>query len=398
MSWFVVPATVNSDHVDHVGAHHRDRSAKIFQGVAASRSCSSHSSQDRITSFTPPESSLSVAVATDPSNDTPPFVKDFSQILMAQSERQEIGDTLVVGGYKLGSLLSKGIPGFLSGTVGSLIGVPAAIGMRDKRKMVERHMRRVRPQASSVEIRRLTQQVFDSYARYYLESFRLPTLTSQQVASSMTVEGYDENMVPALERGNGVILALPHLGGWEWAGRWAADLGNKMTVVVEPIEPPELFEWFADLRRKFGMTVIPLGPEAGPAVLKSLRNNEVLCLLSDRDITGGGVDVEFFGERTTLPAGPATLALRTGAALLPTAAYFTDRGVGHHGVIGAPMNCERQGKLRADVQRITQDLAYELEKLIRRAPEQWHLLQPNWPSDPGYGHEHQNSHSEETDQ
>jgi KDO2-lipid IV(A) lauroyltransferase len=137
------------------------------------------------------------------------------------------------------------------------------------------------------------------------------------------------------------------------------------------------------------MTVIPLGPEAGPAVLKALRNNEVLCLLSDRDITGGGVDVEFFGERTTLPAGPATLALRTGAALLPTAAYFTDRGVGHHGVIGAPMNCDRQGKLREDVQRITQNLAYELEKLIQRAPEQWHLLQPNWPSDPAYGHEHQ---------
>jgi phosphatidylinositol dimannoside acyltransferase len=168
--------------------------------------------------------------------------------------------------------------------------------------------------------------------------------------------------------------------------------------VVEPIQPPELFEWFADLRRKFGMTVIPLGPDAGPAVLKSLRNNEVLCLLSDRDITGGGIEVEFFGERTKLPAGPATLALRTGAALLPTAAYFTDRGVGHHGVIGAPMNCERHGKLREDVQRITQELAYELETLIRRAPEQWHLLQPNWPSDPGYGEDHEGSHDQSSSQ
>ena len=310
---------------------------------------------------------------------------------MAHSGRQNIGDNFVVGSYKLGSFLSRGVPGFLSGTVGSAIGLTAAIGMRNKRKMVERHMRRVRPQASSIEIRRLTQQVFDSYARYYIESFRLPTLSSEQVASTMTCEGYHENMLPALERGHGVILALPHLGGWEWAGRWAADLGNKMTVVVEPIEPPELFEWFAELRRKFGMTVIPLGPEAGPAVLKSLRNNEVLCLLSDRDITGGGIEVEFFGEQTTLPAGPATLALRTGAALLPTAAYFTDRGVGHHGVIGAPMNCERRGKLREDVQRITQDLAYELEKLISRAPEQWHLLQPNWPSDPGYGNDHRDT-------
>ena len=315
---------------------------------------------------------------------------------MASSARQEISDTLVVGSYKLGSLLSKGVPGFLSGTMGSLVGLPVSLGMRDKRKMVERHMRRVRPNASSIEIRRLTQQVFDSYARYYLESFRLPTLTNAQVAASFTVEGYYENMLPALDRGKGVILALPHLGGWEWAGRWAADLGNKMTVVVEPIQPPELFEWFADLRRKFGMTVIPLGPDAGPAVLKSLRNNEVLCLLSDRDITGGGIEVEFFGERTKLPAGPATLALRTGAALLPTAAYFTDRGVGHHGVIGAPMNCERHGKLREDVQRITQDLAYELEILIRRAPEQWHLLQPNWPSDPGYGHGHLGSHDHDS--
>ena len=315
---------------------------------------------------------------------------------MASSARQEISDTLVVGSYKLGSLLSKGVPGFLSGTMGSLVGLPASLGMRDKRKMVERHMRRVRPNASSIEIRRLTQQVFDSYARYYLESFRLPTLTNAQVAASFTVEGYYENMLPALDRGKGVILALPHLGGWEWAGRWAADLGNKMTVVVEPIQPPELFEWFADLRRKFGMTVIPLGPDAGPAVLKSLRNNEVLCLLSDRDITGGGIEVEFFGERTKLPAGPATLALRTGAALLPTAAYFTDRGVGHHGVIGTPMNCERHGKLREDVQRITQDLAYELEILIRRAPEQWHLLQPNWPSDPGYGHGHLGSHDHDS--
>jgi KDO2-lipid IV(A) lauroyltransferase len=315
---------------------------------------------------------------------------------MASSARQEISDSLVVGSYKLGSLLSKGVPGFLSGTMGSLVGLPASLGMRDKRKMVERHMRRVRPNASSIEIRRLTQQVFDSYARYYLESFRLPTLTNAQVAASFTVEGYYENMLPALDRGKGVILALPHLGGWEWAGRWAADLGNKMTVVVEPIQPPELFEWFADLRRKFGMTVIPLGPDAGPAVLKSLRNNEVLCLLSDRDITGGGIEVEFFGERTKLPAGPATLALRTGAALLPTAAYFTDRGVGHHGVIGAPMNCERHGKLREDVQRVTQDLAYELEILIRRAPEQWHLLQPNWPSDPGYGHDHLGNHDHDS--
>ena len=115
------------------------------------------------------------------------------------------------------------------------------------------------------------------------------------------------------------------------------------------------------------------------------KQNEVLALLSDRDIGGGGVPVTFFGEQTTLPAGPATLALRTGAPVLPTAVYFTQRGDGHLGVIHPPVTIERTGKLRADVATFTQAMATDLESLIRRAPEQWHLFQPNWPSDPGYG-------------
>ena len=119
-------------------------------------------------------------------------------------------------------------------------------------------------------------------------------------------------------------------------------------------------------------------------MLQALRNNEVVCLLSDRDIQGGGIEVEFFGERTTLPAGPATLGLRAGAPILPVAVYFTRRVNGHHAIVRPPLDAERRGKLREDVTRLTQDLAHELEYLIRRAPEQWHLFQPNWPSDPGY--------------
>lgn len=293
-------------------------------------------------------------------------------------------DSATVSGYRIGSLLSKTVPSALTGPLGSVLGLPASVSMRSRRSMVERHMRRLHPKARSWEIRRLTQAVFDSYARYYVESFRLPALSKRQVASAFSVEGYDEHLMSALERGNGAILALPHLGGWEWAGRWAADNGQRLAVVVEPLEPVELFEWFADLRRQFGMKVIPLGPDAGSECLKALRNNEVLCLLSDRDLTGTGAPVDFFGERTTLPAGPATLALRCGSALLPTAVYFSNRTSGHHAIIRPPIECSRQGRLREDVNRITQVLAGELESLIRRAPEQWHLLQPNWPSDPGH--------------
>jgi KDO2-lipid IV(A) lauroyltransferase len=178
-----------------------------------------------------------------------------------------------------------------------------------------------------------------------------------------------------------VILALPHLGLWEWAAFWLTAVnGYRLTAVAEPVEPPELAEWFVGLRRDLGMNIITLGPDAGGQVARALRDGEILALLCDRDIGGGGVEVEFFGERTTLPAGPATLALRSGAPLIPCAVYRDPDGR-HRGVARTPIDTTRQGKLREDVARITQELAHELEVLIRRAPEQWHLLQPNWPSD-----------------
>jgi KDO2-lipid IV(A) lauroyltransferase len=153
----------------------------------------------------------------------------------------------------------------------------------------------------------------------------------------------------------------------------------------EALDPPELFEWFVDLRQRLGMTVVPLGPSAAGAVMRALRNNEVVCLLCDRDLERTGVEVEFFGERTTLPAGPAMLGLRTGAPILPTGVYFTPRYNGHHAIVRPPVPAQRiADSLRDDVSRVTQSLARELELLIRRHPEQWHLFQPNWPSDPGY--------------
>ncbi len=300
-------------------------------------------------------------------------------------ERHRLIDAATVSSYRLGSLAARLMPGPMAIAAASSIGFSASLASPARREMFQRHLRRVNPTMGRTAMRIATQTAFDSYAKYYAESFRLPTMSKQAVERGFTAEGYREHIVPALERGNGVILALPHLGGWEWAGRWMTDQGHKLTVVVEPLDPPVLFEWFADLRKGLGMTVVPLGPKAGSTVLKALRDNEVVCLLCDRDLDHTGVEVDFFGERTTLPAGPATLSLRTGAPLLPTGVYFTARYNGHLGVVRPPIPIQRLGGgLRDDVARVTQLLAAELEFLIRRAPEQWHLFQPNWPSDPGY--------------
>jgi len=290
---------------------------------------------------------------------------------------------LTLGGFRTGALLARAVPGFLADGLATPIGFGASFANAERRAMIERHLRRVKPEWSGWRVRRGVQEAFDSYARYWIESFRLPNLSARTVERGFDVTGFG-HIETALEAGKGVILALPHLGGWEWAGRWLVDQGHPITVIVEKIEPPELFDWFVDLRNDLGMTVVPLGPAAGSAILRALAANEIVCLLSDRDIQGGAIEVEFFGERTTMPAGPATLGLRTGAPVLPVAVYFTNRVNGHHGLVRPPIPMEREGKLRQDVARITQLLADELAALIARAPEQWHLFQPNWPSDPGY--------------
>ncbi|MDW3212813.1 MAG: phosphatidylinositol mannoside acyltransferase [Ilumatobacteraceae bacterium] len=298
--------------------------------------------------------------------------------------RPTLSDAAALGGYRLAALAARGLPGFAAQGLAPALGFGASFASLERRSMIERHLRRADPTIGGVRLRRSVQEAFDSYTRYWLESFRLPHLNGRAVERGMRVQGY-EHVVEALDAGNGVILALPHLGGWEWAGRWLVERGHGITVVVEQIEPPELFDWFVDLRQKLGMNVVALGPSAGREVLAALKRNEVVCLLSDRDIQRTGVEVEFFGEVTTLPAGPATLSLRTGAPLLPTAVYFTDRTDGHLGVVRPPVDISRSDDgLRADVARVTQALADELEHLIRRAPHQWHLFQPNWPSDPGY--------------
>jgi KDO2-lipid IV(A) lauroyltransferase len=138
---------------------------------------------------------------------------------------------------------------------------------------------------------------------------------------------------------------------------------------------------FLQLRRKYGVQVIPLDDNAGVAVQQALARNEVVALLSDRDIQGTGIEVEFFGERTTIPTGPAFFALRTGAALIPLATYFSKRLDGHKTIVRPAVEVKRLATLREDMQRVSQDLANELELLIRRDPAQWHLFQPNWPSD-----------------
>ena len=305
---------------------------------------------------------------------------------MAQAQHNA-AEQLSVAGFKLASLVARVVP--LPVLSGAAFGVGSSLAraMKQNRSMVMRHLQRVDPSLSGKRLQVATQQAFASYTRYYLETFRLTSLSKQQIALGHHVEGF-QHIEDSSAKGKGTILALPHMGGWEWSGRWLIDQGYELTAVVERLENTELFEWFVEMRSKYGVNVIALTDDAGIAVGKALRDNHVVSLLCDRDIPKDGqrtgVKVQFFGETTTVPAGPAFFALRTGAQLLPMATFFAPGANGHKSVVRPALVVERQGSLREDVARITQVLTTEIESLIRQAPEQWHLFQPNWPSDPGY--------------
>jgi len=286
----------------------------------------------------------------------------------------------VTAAYRLGAWLARWLPTPVIDVVVALGARVAVAASPSRRLLAERNLARARgldPSAGAP--RRDVVSLFATYGRYWAESFRLPSLSPAVVDDGMDITGY-EHLVRALAAERGTILVLPHLGGWEWAAFWLTSVaGLRISVVVEDVEPPELRDFFFGLRTSLGMEVIVLGRDATPAVNAAIRRGDLVCLLSDRDIEGTGIPVEFFGEATTLPGGPAVLSLRTGATLLPAAVYFDGRR--HHAVVGPPIPTDRRHGFRADTARITASVAAELEALVRAAPEQWHLMQPNWPSD-----------------
>lgn len=266
--------------------------------------------------------------------------------------------------------------------VGEAGGVIAGRLSGRRRRMVERHARRIG--LSEGEVPRHVRRTFEAYGRYWAEALWLRPSNRDEVERGITHDGV-EHVERLRDAGSGMIYVLPHLGNWEFAGPLAESLDVPVVAVAENLTNRRLREWFVGLRESLGIEVVlATGTRQVMRDLdEAIGRKAAVALLSDRDLRGRGVEVEFFGERTTLPAGPATLAIRTGAPILPVGAYFAPGG-GHHIVVRPPVPVDPDPTDRtAEIAAVTQRIASELEILIRAAPEQWHLLQPNWPSDRG---------------
>jgi KDO2-lipid IV(A) lauroyltransferase len=256
----------------------------------------------------------------------------------------------------------------------------AARGNGPGTQRLRRNLRTVvGPEMPDAELDELVRAGLRSYARYWMEAFRLPSRSRQDFLTDFDLVNADEfNAV--LAEGNGAILALPHVGNWDAAAAWVVANGWRLVTVAERLKPEGVFERFVAYREKLGMEVLPLtGGQRPPldVLADKAKEGYAIALLADRDLSARGVEVQFFGGRTRMPPGPALLALRTGAPLYAADLWFTATGsLGKIRRIELPEQSE--GALDVRVKLTTQRLADAFALGIAEHPQDWHMLQKLW--------------------
>jgi KDO2-lipid IV(A) lauroyltransferase len=244
-------------------------------------------------------------------------------------------------------------------------------------QQLEANLRRViGPAATGAELRRLSRAGMRSYLRYFLEIFRLPEYSEQRIVGHMHSNGGEETAFAYMAAGRGVIFALPHMGNWDHAGAWIIACGaGSLTTVEEHLRPEALYQQFLAFREGLGFEALPLTGSVSPfgVMAQRLRAGRLVCLVCDRDLTASGVEVTFFGAPARMAAGPAALAVQTGAALMPVTLFYDgdDWGAVIHEEIPVPPEGTRKEKVAA----MTQQMALVFEAGIRAHPEDWHMLQ-----------------------
>lgn len=260
---------------------------------------------------------------------------------------------------------------------GWFIGVGAYLASAAARAAVLRNLSVVLPGTDEQSRRRLALRTFVHGAWGYLELLALSPETLAAMTEDVSVEGW-EHLDAALARGRGVIMVSAHVGTPSTAGQLLALRGLCTHVVVEPLRPPALFDFMAEIRQQAGLRLIPTGPRAIREILTALRRNEIVGIFGDRDVAGSGETLPFFDRATRMSTAAATLALRTGASIVPCVAYRTRP---FHAVaeIWPSIELTRTADPRGDVREGTARITSCLEAFIRCRPDQWVVFSDVWP-------------------
>jgi KDO2-lipid IV(A) lauroyltransferase len=236
------------------------------------------------------------------------------------------------------------------------------------------NLNRAQPDISSQELDALVLKAMRSYMRYWCDTFRFPDWSAERVRETVSVTN-EHLLLNAIEAKTGVIVALPHAGNWDHAGAYFCAKGIHLVTVAERLKPEKLFLKFLQYRQAMGMEVLPLDGRVMGTLAQRLRQGCLVALVADRDLSRSGIDVDFFGGPSRMPAGPALLALKTKAPLITAFVSYTESGIHiDFNEVAIPTAGSEQKK----VQAVVQLTARHFENGISEHPQDWHMLQRIW--------------------
>lgn len=245
---------------------------------------------------------------------------------------------------------------------------------------LERNLHRVTPDATSAQLKSMSREAMQKYFQYWCDVFRLPDWSYARILNTFVLENRPA-LQAALDNGTGAVASLPHAGNWDHGAAYMALAMDGLVSVAEDLKPERLTEKFLSFRRELGSEVFVLRP--GADIFSHLKEriaaNKIVALLGDRDLTHRGVPVTFFGETTRMPAGPAALAIETGAPLF--VAHMWAEGPMSFCRLTDPLEIDRTLPKREAVRATTQQIADHLAEGIREHPTDWHMMQPLWLAD-----------------
>ena len=236
------------------------------------------------------------------------------------------------------------------------------------------NLARTQPGITTLDLDLLLINAMRSHLRYWVDTFRFPDWSAQRIRETVSVTN-EHLLMDGISAKTGVIVSLPHAGNWDHAGAYFCAKGVHLVTVAERLKPEKLFQKFLSYRQAMGMEVLPLDGRVLGALAQRLRQGHLVALVADRDLSRTGIDVEFFKGPSRMPAGPALLALKTGAPLITAFVSYNTKGI--H-IDFQKVMIPTEGKEVDKVREIVQLTAKHFESGISKSPQDWHMLQRIW--------------------
>ena len=242
-------------------------------------------------------------------------------------------------------------------------------------KRLRSNYRRVMPNISERQLDELTKDGMRSYLRYWFDTFRLNKWSKSRIIETTFV--VRENLLrDPIATKAGCIIALPHAGNWDHAAAYFCSTGITLTAVVEKLKPEAIFKKFLAYRQSIGIEAISHKEKTIPILMERLNQGKLIALVADRDMSRNGIEVNFLGGIAKMPAGPAILALKTGAPLVTAYIRYLEKGI--EITFDETIKLPVAGSEEEQIKIVTQSMADNFAKRIKDSPVDWHMLQRIW--------------------